>query len=620
MRHRSWRQAVIYCLMPLLVSISIFFHETYRGYTLTLDLQASAGVGQVYWDSGAGFDEMQSRTFPLQSPGSYQQYVLHIPAHHLAGLRLDPLTGRGAFALKRLTLTRGATTHVWSGAELCRSLVPNRDVGSLTCDSGELRAETVSIDPNLTLTGVSAALAPEQSIAPLRLAAFYGLTAFGLVLLLGAYFSLEPLGAAVLSLLGCLYLFHFSQLSRLVVDVPFMDEWMYFNPSAILSGNLVEWIFRFYNDHCISLTRVLALLNLRLFGLNFAYQQRFNFFLFGLLLLLVIALKNRVVGKNTFSLFPLFMVFMLSPITFENHTWGFQSQFHIVLLLTVTGLLLLHHDTIRLPRMALLSLVTVMAINSFSAGVPMAVVMLLCYSGYFAKKMIAGDVASAELLPAVAVGWLTISGGLFIWFYGYLHRPKAVGVTLPAIAVCRDYFLNLVSAGFGYSTQSPAIGIICLCSVLLPVLLLLLREETRWRSGSWVILTAVFGVLAALAAISLGRSHLGPETAKSSRYVELSFMLLPYAAMAWWLALRTRAQRWGVLSMFWLLCFIGYADNWDFGVYEDEYYKRLRSLDCISSYARGDNDGNCPETLTGPIDMVYANARRLNVNFIRKIM
>ena len=52
----------------------------------------TAGVGRVYWDSGAGFSEKNSSSFAVAGSqnGSWRRYNAHLPAIEVQSLQNSP--------------------------------------------------------------------------------------------------------------------------------------------------------------------------------------------------------------------------------------------------------------------------------------------------------------------------------------------------------------------------------------------------------------------------------------------------------------------------------------------------------------------------------------------------
>jgi hypothetical protein len=179
-------------------------------------------------------------------------------------------------------------------------------------------------------------------------------------------------------------------------------------------------------------------------------------------------------------------------------------------------------------------------------------------------------------------------------------------------------FINLVGLGFGFREEGLFSGILCLTISLLPCFLLFYKNNTRWETSTWQIVTAILGILAALAAICIGRGSL-LGSSKSSRYAEFAFLLIPYSSIAWWLLLKGSNRRGVFLTVLWVFCLITYRDDWAASViYRDIEQLDLKTLECVESYSLGVGDGLCPETYPEPIGKYYDRAKKYGVNFTRQ--
>jgi hypothetical protein len=430
--------------------------------------------------------------------------------------------------------------------------------------------------------------------------------------------ALLPLGWALVT---GLYLYQFVAIRRHAVDVPYWDEWEYFTPDGLPAGLSWQWLFKFHNEHRIVLTKLMAWLNLKFFGLDFGLQQLFNFGLFGCLLAAVYFLMTRVTGNDRFSGFPWFLVFLLSPLNFANHLWAFQSQFHLVLLFAVLALTEAFPERPAVPAAVKFSLLTILAIYSFSAGPVFSLVYLGCVMIYVSGTFLNNHATKMAALTSLSISSGSVGISLVFWFHGYAKPSLHPELVLPLNGKFWLFFLNLVGLGFGYTTSVAGsgwfMGAVCLVCVLLPAVLLLLDNRKRWQAGSWMAVTGIVAILALLAAITMGRANL--EALSEPRYNEFAFMLIPFAALAWWLAVPPGKPRTLLLSLLWLLCCAGYIDKWSFAPYLAVTEQRVTAGECIASYYHGSGDGNCPMSYDVPLNGYLDRARLLPVKFVQKI-
>jgi len=127
------------------------------------------------------------------------------------------------------------------------------------------------------------------------------------------------------------------------------------------------------------------------------------------------------------------------------------------------------------------------------------------------------------------------------------------------------------------------------------------------------VVTAILAILAVLAAISVGRGNFGEP--KTSRYAEIGFMLIPYAALAWWLAVKGVARCKAVPVFFWFFCFAGYFNNWSTDKYAEAKQIDLYNLECVEGYFNGIGDGIC-QGRTAPQDL--DRAKTMGARFTRQ--
>jgi hypothetical protein len=410
-----------------------------------------------------------------------------------------------------------------------------------------------------------------------------------------------------------LFVWQLYLISRYSVDVPKLDEWItYFQSDGLVKGLTLQWLFSFHNEHLIVFTKLLAWLNLKFFGLNFVIQNIVNYFIFGGLLASMALYKNRLLGEEKFALFPFFLIFMLSPINYENHLWAFQSQFHLPLLFSVLMLCHAYRSDLSTGSAAAFSVYGLLASYAFSAGVIFVAVYLLCTTVYVVAVM-----AGERVDRACGMRYLLTTCGLCgmslcLWFFCYELAGDPHPKVFPYELKFWSFYLSVISFGFGFESEQIVLGIVCLVLAALPPLLLLVRKETRWQATSWHVLTAVLGILAVLAAISVGRAWIYP--AKTSRYAEIGFLLIPYTALGWWLVMKEGFRRTAMLSFLWLFCFVAYLDDWSTKGHALFKQISLYNLRYIGAYYAGGSDIH-PESATAE-DM--DRARSLGVRFTRQ--
>jgi len=420
------------------------------------------------------------------------------------------------------------------------------------------------------------------------------------------------LGRVTWVVLAFYYLFQFYQIYRYAVDVPHIDEWYYFDRNALPEGLTWRWLFAFHNEHRILPTKLMAWINLKLFGLDFVKQQLFNFILYGALIATVAKLKKKILG-DAFHLFPAFLFFLLSPINYENHIWGFQSQFHLVVIFALLALNYAFEERDYLRKYRLFVVLVLLSAYSFSAGVALAAILSVCQAAFFVSEKTRNKHDSPPEFSQLLMPTALIAFGLACWFIGYQRPAHHPPLTFPLSGAFWEYFLNVLSCAFGFTRISTSAGIICLILVTTPLFILWLRSDYGKKSGRWKISTVIPAILIILAVISVGRGGLGEP--KSSRYTEFGLLLIPFASIAWYMALSPGKLRNCLLLTFWLFCTYTLAPYWTDYFYRADRVNKLQKLQCIENYYNGSGDGNCEEEIKSSIGDYIEAATLLKTKF-----
>jgi len=429
--------------------------------------------------------------------------------------------------------------------------------------------------------------------------------------------SSDNLSRASWLILAALYLYQLVLIYKYSVDVPFKDEWVYLKPGhpLCLPENLnLGWLFTRISEHTIVMTNLLTWINFKLFGLDYFKQKIINYIIFGILLLAIIRLKNRVIGSSRFRMFPVFLFFLLSPIAVENHSWAFQSQIHLVLLFFVLMLISMKSESLAAVETLLFLSVAILAIYSFAAGVILASICLIFRNLHLVSLIATKKIGKRAGLLNAAICTIIIGGIIALWFADYKkpdYIPPGIWPTEPAFW---DYYLNLLSYGFGFDSQSLLPGAFILIISILPLCLFQTDKTKRHDPDVLCISTAIIAVLTVLASISFGRASIGD--AKTSRYAEISFMLIPFLSMAWWLLLKNSPAKNLVLPLLWISCFCSYLDNWAPNLYLETYRSDTSTLGCISDYYKFGGDAVCQEYWITPAHLEMA--KKLRINFTRQ--
>lgn len=445
-----------------------------------------------------------------------------------------------------------------------------------------------------------------------------------------------------LAILGCvgLYLYHFFVVWTYAVDIPFWDEWEMLRPGALSSNLNVPWLFAQHNEHRIVTDKLFIWLLYRWNGWDIAVQQLFNFGIYGVLLLVVIQMARKIAPKMPLWAILAFVVFLLSPINHENHLMAFQSSFHFVVLFFLCAVLFLFSTktgvdgttTQSWKSLLVGSLFAILSIYSLSSGLLSCAVLLLVFGIWKMQRARRSPTAghAREWRQFVTAG-LLVGGAIALWFVGWHASTSQALKASPFSALFWVWFLNILSAGFGFASYSVLAGLACLVFVLAPFAWPLLRsrqsEDSMANAFSfWAPGAITLGLLAVLLFITSGRIGYGLPASKTPRYTEFVSLLIPLAAAAWYQSIESDKRRVGVVAALWAFCFLSFLPTWSyFRYYPDQYLERAAGAACTDKYYEtgnpGGKDWHCRSI--APLDMNLNErlnqARELHVSFSRKL-
>jgi len=401
------------------------------------------------------------------------------------------------------------------------------------------------------------------------------------------------------------------------VDIPFWDEWEAFNKGGFLVNQTVSQLFAQHNEHRIVTTKLLTLALYYLDGWNLVTHQTVNFLVYGILILAAVSVTKKAARQMPWPVLLCFVVFMLSDISWENHTWGFQSQFHFALLFLFLSGLSLFDENQSWPKALAGALFLVLTIYSFSSGVIESFVM---FAGYAVFKITRETTDRTKDFLQLATIGLIVSGAIGLFFVGYV-KPESTAYTLPYQKLFWTYLLNLLSGGLGYKVDNILPGTILLFFVLIPGIGIIKQNGKGMSSRKWMLMITTFSILAALVTISMGRAGYGKGQSKASRYSEIIIMLVPLSVALWWLFLNERRKLLNYLAIgFWVFCGFGLSRSWNFPkLYGGIRVQRVQARDCVQNYYLNGGSANCPTAYPAPIADRLEFGRDLPLSFIRKM-
>jgi hypothetical protein len=236
---------------------------------------------------------------------------------------------------------------------------------------------------------------------------------------------------------------------------------------------------------------------------------------------------------------------------------------------------------------------------------------MLCYGVYIVSAICRKQITSGIGLKIITALTLTLLPCIYFRFHGYEKSSWSPMPVSPLKADFWGYFSNILSLGVGFTDINVMPGIVWAFILIIPVMLLIINNKSRWTPSTWRVLTTVLGMVAVLGVISYGRA--GFNEPKTSRYAEYGLMLIPLVSLAWWLVLENKRSRLLVLSTLWIGLFISFVDTWSAQPYREKKQLDVFHLECISSYFEGTGDGVCQGYPRG-----LDRAAQLGVNFTRQ--
>jgi hypothetical protein len=436
-----------------------------------------------------------------------------------------------------------------------------------------------------------------------------------------------------LPLLICvgLFLLQLALIWTYAVDIPYWDEWETFQAHHLPEGLTLKWLFEQQNEHRPLTTKLLVWFLYHLNGWNLIVHQILNFAIYGLILLWLVWFAKKISHLPVWIILS-FIVFLLSPINYENHFWGYQSLVHFWLLFFLASSYYLFSEAQRWSELIAGSTLSILSIYSFGSGIVSSFVILVIF-GLFKgiRAFSATDRGKRTLeLRQLIIVVIIVGSALALWLNGYERPPYHPPLTFPDKWKFWDFFLNLISFGFGIDKVSVFLGIICLLIVLVP-LCGILRQKRNPSSGQWMTFALVLSLLAVLASISASRAGFGARYAKSSRYAEFGMILIPLSLLSWSFFLNGKERlKKQLIAGIWFFCFLTFGNNWlwfgnyDAGVASFRSYQvvaaiKMAGVECVKTYYFQGGDGYCPTIYPNVAAPKLEEAKKLNASFYRRI-
>ncbi len=435
-----------------------------------------------------------------------------------------------------------------------------------------------------------------------------------------------------LALVGALFIFHLYVIHKYAVEIPVIDDWAMFRPDrpAKLSA---AWLLDTSNtrptptEHVIATEKLFVWLQYQLNSWNYSLNLVLNFVIFGLWLAWMVYFEHEAVPDLSLSIKLLFIVFLLSPIDWFNHFMATQTCYLFYLIFFSLGVHLLFKDTQHWWHIVTGSLLGVLSIFSLASGVGSCAVLLIAFGIFKLARLYSLNDAGSRVREGaqLAVTVALIGGGLIAWVAQYA-TPAHVELTFPNHLRFWQFFLNLVSFGFGIQRLSSPWGAFCLLIVLIPVAGIIWKRKGRLRGIEWACLVLVASIFVNAGEIALGRAYQdGVAGSKVVRYVEFMLPLIPLSMIAWAIMLRGRERlRTVIVGGLFAMCLLTFANDWSFAIYKYEGLRRIEGRACVKDYYKGTGDGRCPilyvdRSVNIPLRTWMDGAKAVNVLFYQQL-
>lgn len=396
------------------------------------------------------------------------------------------------------------------------------------------------------------------------------------------------------------------------VNIPVADEWESLRPDALPGGFSLEYLFAFHNEHRIVFTKLLNYMFFYTTDWNLKYLVIANYFIFSSLVFFVIWFQKKAIPNATKGIWIL-PFFLTSPLVIENHTWGIQSVFHFCILFGSLSVYNATRKRISKSDYWSAGVFSLFSMYSLAAGLffTMITFLILLYRMTVFPKINWADASSK------ALALLAVASGVLLWFVGLSRPERHPPYTWPYQAKYWSFFSNLVSLGFGYKTESM---IIAFLAVGLVGFILWKSLGKAFAFESQYVSFGFFGALAVLgafASIALSRADFGIGQAKTSRYAELGFMLVPFIGWLCWDLTKESQKYQKAFRIFMWFVVSGFAGSYSYSTYFNIAKERKQGLACITRfYNRENTTGDCPILYPGPLSERLERAKKLGLSWV----
>jgi hypothetical protein len=111
-------------------------------------------IGKVYFDSGKGYNEGETRSFLIKPTTEFMEHVVSVPQINILDVRFDPIDSKGSIAIRKIVVKTPDNRTSVEGEALAHRIIPlNQMIVSAT--SPYLLGDATGQDPYFSVEGLS---------------------------------------------------------------------------------------------------------------------------------------------------------------------------------------------------------------------------------------------------------------------------------------------------------------------------------------------------------------------------------------------------------------------------------------------------------------------------------
>lgn len=144
-----------FIVVSIMLSVVYLISFQFVPAVLTIEMMtAKDDQGQLFYNRGLGFRESDSVSFPVAGSGEFEKYQLMLPRAGIASIRIDPLSQRGEFYIRSISVDAMGKRITLEKDELREAIKPLHQV-ALYYQDHLVRGVSRGNDPFFEFTGLN---------------------------------------------------------------------------------------------------------------------------------------------------------------------------------------------------------------------------------------------------------------------------------------------------------------------------------------------------------------------------------------------------------------------------------------------------------------------------------